>query len=247
MTLTLPARMSSALPEIHRIQIPFGYWHVLVDSGRAVILDAGLAPRRGRVRRLFSEIGLEPSSVDALLLTHGHLDHTGNLAWLKEWTGAPVVAHAAEQVHIDGGFSYRGVAHVCGALEAAGRRVFRYRAVSIDRTISDGELLPWWGGLRVIHLPGHTHGHCGFWSERHRLLFAGDLVAIWTWRSTFPPAIFNSAGHRLRESLRKAAALRPQLVVPNHYNRADPAWMAERFAAFAERELRPYEANLARA
>lgn len=211
---------------------------MLVQDGRAVVLDAGLVGERGKFRRLFARLGLAPSAVEALILTHGHLDHTGNLAWLQAWTGAPVLAHPAEQAHIDGAFPYRGVARVCGALEAFGRAVLRYRPVKIDRALADGELLPWWGGLRVVHLPGHTDGHCGFWSEPRGLLFIGDLVAIWTWRSAFPPNILNSAPALLRDSLRRAKALEPRLVVPNHYNRSDPAWMAERLAAFAARRLR---------
>ena len=37
--------------------------------------------------------------------------------------------------------------------------------------------------LRVIHLPGHTQGHCGFYSQRFSLLFTGDLFASYPgWR-----------------------------------------------------------------
>jgi glyoxylase-like metal-dependent hydrolase (beta-lactamase superfamily II) len=238
MVLTGPIRSVSIPAGLHRIHGNLGRvsCHVLVENGRAVIIDTGLAGERGRFQRLFARLGLEATCVEAILLTHGHLDHAGNLAWLKAWTGAPILAHPSEQAHIDGVFPYRGVARVCGALEAAGRLVFRYRPARIDRALADGDELPWWGGLRVVHLPGHTLGHCGFWSEFHRLLFVGDLVAIWTWRTTFPPPIFNSAPELMRESLRRAAALHPRLVVANHYSRFDPAWMAERLAAFAVRK-----------
>ena len=47
----------------------------------------------------------------------------------------------------------------------------------IDVPIADGDELPFWGGLRVVHLPGHTLGHCGFYSKAHDLLFSGDLFA----------------------------------------------------------------------
>lgn len=228
-------------PGLHPLRGGFGNCHVLVDAHkrRAVILDTGLLGYAEKFRQLFARLQLDPSCVDAIVLTHGHLDHAGNAAWLQAWTGAPVLAHPAEQPHLDGVFPYRGAARVCGAMEALGRRVARYQPVRIDHARADGEVLPWWGGLRVVHLPGHTDGHCGFWSERHQLLFVGDLVAIWTWRATFPPAIFNSAGRLLRESLRKAASFRPQFVVPNHYNRWDPAWMAERFEKFATAKLAP--------
>jgi len=222
---------------LHPVRTVFVNCHVLVDeNGRAAIVDSGFIGSRRKFRDLFDRLRLKPSDVDAILLTHGHLDHSANLAWLKHWTGAPVFAHALEQQHIDGTWPYRGASRVCGAMEAVGRGLVSYRPVLIDQTFSDDEELPFWGGLRVVHLPGHSAGHCGFWSERHRLFFIGDLVAIWTWRATFPPRIFNSQQELLKDSLRKAVALNPRLVVPNHYNRFDPQWMARRLAEFARRK-----------
>lgn len=202
---------------LHPVRGLFGTCHVLVDDRqRAVIIDSGLIGYAKKFRRLFARLRLEPSAVDAILLTHGHLDHTGNVAWLHAWTGAPVFAHPLEQAHIDGVYPYRGAARVCGALEALGRAVTHYRPVTIDRAIADGDELPFWGGLRVVHLPGHTLGHCGFWSERHRLLFSGDLVAMYGRWTILPPRILNVATALFPASLHKAAALRPRLVAPNH-------------------------------
>lgn len=202
---------------LHRIRGPFGTCHVLVDERRrTVVIDSGLIGYEAQFRRLFARLGLAPASVDAILLTHGHLDHAGNVAWLKAWTDAPVFAHPLEQAHIDGAYPYRGLTRICGALEALGRAVARYRPVVIDRTLADGEELPFWGGLRVVHLPGHTLGHCGFWSERHRLLFCGDLVAMYGPWTLKPPRFLNVAPALIPASLRKAAALRPRLVAPNH-------------------------------
>jgi glyoxylase-like metal-dependent hydrolase (beta-lactamase superfamily II) len=215
----------------------FGTCHVLVDEhGRVAVIDSGLIGYEEKFRRLFARLDLAPSSVDAILLTHGHLDHTGNVAWLKAWTGAPVFAHPLEQPHIDGVYPYRGPTRLCGALEALGRAVTRYRSVTIDHPIADGDELPFWGGLRVVHLPGHTLGHCGFWSERHRLLFCGDLVAMYGRWTVKPPRFLNVAPAMIAASLRKAAALQPRLVVPNHFRGVDsPETMAGRLIAKAER------------
>lgn len=222
---------------LHPVSSFFVNCHVLVDEhDRAVVIDSGFVGSRKHFENVFARLGLKPSEVEAILLTHGHLDHTANLAWLKEWTGAPVFAHPLEQQHIDGTWPYRGISRVCGWMEAVGRRLVHYQPVQIDRTFSHDEWLPFWGGLRVVHLPGHSAGHCGFWSERNRLLFIGDLAAVWTWRTTLPPPIFNSQPELLKDSLRRAAAFHPEFVVPNHYNRFEPRLLAQWFCGFARRK-----------
>src|SRR5437762_2450965 len=78
------------------------------------------------------QLALPPRSIKAILLTHGHLDHAGNLARLKNWTGAKIYAHPAEQAHIDGTYRYRGINQWCGRLEAVGRKMFSYQRATID-------------------------------------------------------------------------------------------------------------------
>lgn len=102
-----------------------GCCHLLEDGNKSVMIDTGMVGEPFFIRRLVCQLGLKPTSIKALLLTHGHLDHAGNLAWLKQWTGAKVYAHAEEVRHVTGTYPYTGTARWCGRLEAAGRFVFR--------------------------------------------------------------------------------------------------------------------------
>jgi glyoxylase-like metal-dependent hydrolase (beta-lactamase superfamily II) len=217
-------------PGLHTIRGIMGCCHLLVEGDDCMMLDAGLFGEKFFIRRVLRRLKLRPQSVKAILLTHGHLDHTGNLAWLREWTGAGVFAHPAEQAHVDGVYPYQGVTRWCGRLEAAGRALFRYRPAKIDEFLSDGQWLPFWGGLRVIHLPGHTAGHCGFFSERHDLLFSGDTFASYFFNIHKPPAILNSVPEKFAESVAKIHELNPRFIIPSHYDWLDGALHRRRFA-----------------
>jgi glyoxylase-like metal-dependent hydrolase (beta-lactamase superfamily II) len=223
---------------VRPVRGPAGFFHLLHDVARneAVLVDTGLAGELPALERALQDAGLSWRSISAILLTHGHLDHTGNLARIKALTGAPVLAHPLEQSHIDGTHPYRGVSRVCGALEAAGRRLWRYRTVRIDEPLADGLQLPFWGGLRVVHLPGHTAGHCGFFSPACDLLFCGDLFADYAFSTHLPPPFLNCCPELFPETLRKVTTLAPGRMIPNHYDRLDPAGHRRRFDELVRRQ-----------
>lgn len=209
-----------------------GVCHILVEpDGRgAILLDTGLVGEPWQIRWRLRQLGLGPHDVRAILLTHGHLDHTGNLAWAKAWTGAPIYAHPAEQAHIDGTFPYAGAARWCGRLERTGRAVLRVGApVKVDVPLAEGDELPFWGGLHVVHLPGHTLGHCGFFSARHSVLFSGDLFVSYFFHAHLPPRFLNSSPELIPASLEKAARLGARFMVPQHYDVLDGALHRARF------------------
>lgn len=203
--------------------------HLLVDERGAVLLDTGFPGDHRRIEALLRRLGFGPKDLRAVLLTHGHIDHAGNASWAKAWSGAPIYAHALDQPHLDGVFPYRGAARVCGALEAAGRAVTGYRSVKIDEPLRDGDVLPFWGGLKVVHLPGHTVGHCGFYSARHDLLFSGDLWVRFMMRTQVSPRIFTDAPELVWPSMQKARAIGARWVVPGHYDLPNATRLRRRF------------------
>ena len=207
-----------------------GNCFLLEDGDNSVMIDTGLFGETIYIRRLVRKLGLAPQSIKAILLTHGHLDHAGNLARLKRWTGAKVFAHPAEQRHIDGTYPYQGVNRWCGRLESAGRKLFNYKPAVIDEFLADGQRLPFWSGLQVVHLPGHTTGHCGFFSERHNLLFSGDMFASYFFNTHKPPAILNSVPEQFAASAEKIRRLQPRRMVPCHYDFLDGELHRRRFA-----------------
>ena len=88
-----------------------GCCHLLEDGDASVMIDSGMVGEPLLIRRLVRKLGLKPDSIKAILLTHGHLDHAGNLAWLKQWSGGKVFAHKDESLHVAGIYPYTCTIH----------------------------------------------------------------------------------------------------------------------------------------
>lgn len=91
--------------------------------------------------------------VEAVLLTHSHIDHMAGAEAFRQRYDVPIMAHRATADQL---------------------------SFTIDRHLNDGEVLI--GGdstwrLRCVHTPGHDPGHLCFLEESTGALLAGDMVA----------------------------------------------------------------------
>ena len=60
-----------------------GSMHLVEANGRRLLLDCGMAQgRRQEANRLNSELPFDPEKIDAVVLSHAHLDHSGKLPML---------------------------------------------------------------------------------------------------------------------------------------------------------------------
>jgi glyoxylase-like metal-dependent hydrolase (beta-lactamase superfamily II) len=92
----------------------------------------------------------------------------------------------------------------------------KVKPVTEFRTYEDGETV---AGLRAVHTPGHTAGHCSLLAERHGVLFAGDALATVSFLSGAkgPQVLaFNEDAGTARESLARLAPLEAGTVVVGH-------------------------------
>lgn len=140
-----------------------------VDLGRAVVVDPGQdgAPT---VRERLAARGV---TCEAILLTHGHLDHVWAVPELAAELGVPVLLHSEDHYLWQDPFA---------AFDEATAQMLRSQLAlewdaSTDQldVLRDGQTLRLAGvELTVRHTPGHTPGSCVFLLPDR--LVSGDLV-----------------------------------------------------------------------
>ena len=211
-------------PGVLQVRTPAGLnFYVLRDASGLYLIDAGFIGGRFLLLRALRQRGWEREPIRGIIVTHGHLDHIYNVAMIARETGAWIAAPRIDADHYCGRAQYGGWARVTGCLESAGRRVLSFQPFVPGRLLDDGDFIDVWHGLRAVHLPGHTHGHMGFYCERLRLMFTADLFASDRGIAIFPPAILNSTPAQLPKSVEAVLALDLAGVIPNHCDRATPA------------------------
>ena len=222
--------------DLLQVRTPLVNFHVLRDPAGLYIIDAGFIGADQLLRKALRSRGWENERIVGIIVTHGHLDHILNVAKIARKHGAWIAAPRMDETHYAGRPSYKGWARVCGMLELVGRPLLGFQPFTPDRWIDDGDIIDVWGGLRAVHLPGHTAGHTAYLSETRGLLFCADLFASHTWFTHLPPAIFNSDRRMIFPSLQKALKLKARGLIPNHGDGASPEVHLQRLQMLAGEE-----------
>jgi hydroxyacylglutathione hydrolase len=174
----------------------------VVGYDRLVVLDPG-PDDPAHLQALLSVIGARP--VEAILVTHAHLDHSALAPALAQATGAAVCAY---------GPATAGRSAVMRRLADAGIGGGEGldEGFAPDRCLADGaELAPEEAPLTALHMPGHMAGHlCFAWRGA---VFSGDLVMGWSSTLISPPDGDLAAFRRSCERLRAHA---PRRLYPGH-------------------------------
>lgn len=178
-----------ATPDTYRSSInaylvEMGAKRILIDTGGAQSGAASL----GRLGPTLDAMGIEPGTVDALVMTHLHPDHAGGAfdeSGGAAFENAEMILHTKEHAywHDDALITEDNRHYFDIARKATDAYMRAGRLTMFD---TDREVIP---GVFAEFLPGHTPGHTGY-----RIESAGDALLIWGDIVHIPPVQMKDPG-----------------------------------------------------
>ena len=198
---------------IHRIPLEvfpdfWAYVYVVMAGDHWILIDSGSGTDTSHENLLsgLQQVGVEPSSLTHILLTHAHIDHYGGLVKLRPLTNAKIVVHeldvqtvadhevrlAHTSRHLDSFLAGTGLVEETRAdiLNIYRYAKASYRSIPVDLTYEAlGMKL---GHLEFIHLPGHCPGHVAI--RLDDVIFCGDTVVVGVTPHLSPESINSYSG-----------------------------------------------------
>ncbi|WP_245953695.1 MBL fold metallo-hydrolase [Arthrobacter silvisoli] len=248
----LSPRIQEAAPGVFFVEGPASNWTVVRDHSGFMLIDSGYPADRDLVLGSIHSLGLDPADARAVLITHGHVDHTGSAAYFSETFGTPVLCSPEEVAHVQGREKHQ-VTFGQVLARAWRPRVFRWmlhviRAKALQA--KPATLAEAWDAARLrslpgcpeaIVLPGHTPGNAAILLPEARTIAVGDSFV--TAHPISPAAgpqmlhrMYHSDAASALEATRRLDGVQASVILPGH----GPALrmpLAEALAALRVRSL----------
>ncbi|MFF2243479.1 MBL fold metallo-hydrolase [Arthrobacter sp. NPDC058130] len=177
--------VSEQAPGVFFVEGPASNWIVVRDETGFMLIDSGYPGDRALVLESIRQMGLHPADAQAVLITHGHVDHTGSAAYFSSTYGTPILCSPEELAHVQGREKhqvtfgqvivrvwrprvFRWMIHAIKAGSLAAKPATRAEAWDTERLRS----LP--GCPEVILLPGHTPGNVSIFLPDAGAIAVGD-------------------------------------------------------------------------
>lgn len=205
-------------------------WTLVAGTDGVILIDAGYPGQRAEVLASVRQLGFDVGDINAILLTHAHIDHFGTAIWLAGEHGTPVFCHADEVGHAKRDYLEQAspidvVMHawqprwLAWSLEIVRKGAFVHDGIPSAQVLTEGIAATLPGHPIAIPTPGHTGGHCSYLVDG--VLVSGD--ALVTGHPTSPKhgpqllhRVFNHNEGDCVRSLDALALLETDVLIPGH-------------------------------
>lgn len=205
--------MDPIAPGVYAIPgLKMGRSYLVEGDGGLALIDTSTGDVSGRIVEAIAAIGHRVDDLRAIVATHYHHDHTGNAARLIERSGAHLCVHEDDVPYVDGTTPWQSMRRPWSFLDRFSPAPYRLK---VDQVLRDGDALPYAGGLRVVHAPGHTPGHIALHAPERGVLFAGDAIMN-TLGLRLPMSMSSHDMDQARVSIARLADLEFDVALPGH-------------------------------
>jgi hydroxyacylglutathione hydrolase len=169
-------------------------WIIAPEKGsECIIVDPGMTDISAEVEMIVAEEGLKPVAV---LLTHGHLDHTFSVKPLADGYGISAYIHSEDRRFI------ADPAGIHGPQFVDQLRGMHFEEPVRVENLKDGSLLDFLGmKIRAIHAPGHTRGSLMFLLNEETLISGDVLFAGSIGRTDLPTGSASDMRNTLKKKI----------------------------------------------
>lgn len=208
------------LKNIHQVPGVMANSYLLVEPDGLTLINSGLPGSAKRILQYVEDLGRSPRDLQRILITHADMDHVGGLGALRKATGARVFSSAVESRAMAEGHSSRSVKTGGNSarriLFSLLGRFFSSKPGPADELLTDGQRLPFAGGMQVVETVGHTPGHLSFYSPGTGVLFTGDSIIADEKGLQGSRPMYTWDPVKAAEAVRRQAALGARIVCPGH-------------------------------
>ena len=226
--------MDQVAAGVHQLRIKRFVNVYFVETGTPgewVLIDTGLPGSEKEIVAAADKLFYPGTHPEAIILTHGHLDHMGSAKELAAHWGVPVIAHPLEMPYITAQALYPPSDPTVGGSLAFMSRFFPKQLPDLTDVAEalplDDEHPPHLVQWRWLHVPGHAPGQIAFFREADRTLIGGDAFAT-TNHESIPAVLlglpeisvagapFNYDWEKCRQSVQMLADLEPAAIGCGH-------------------------------
>lgn len=163
--------------------LPFGLVNAfLIETEQGLIaVDTGLPGTEHKFKRILKSNNWNFSDIKLIVITHAHVDHAGNAKSLQRLTQAPIIAHKADLIYLEGlrPMEFCPTGWFGKLFLKTGLMHQAYERFTPDILINDQEeysLNRLGINGKIIHTAGHTKGSLSVLIDNHHAL-VGDMIS----------------------------------------------------------------------
>jgi glyoxylase-like metal-dependent hydrolase (beta-lactamase superfamily II) len=213
------------------VRIPTGIanCYIVGTSEKWLLIDAGTP---GNARNILSAVDehIGPNATpEAIVLTHGHFDHSGSARELSDRWDVEIFAHRLEIPFVNGTSKYPPPDPTVGGFMSQMIRFIPNKKMDVGPKLAElsAGRLPWSPEWQILETPGHSPGHLSLFRAEDGVLIAGDAFTTVDQNSmadslsqrqrvSGPPPYYTCDWQAAERAVKQLAELRPKVLAAGH-------------------------------